>query len=138
MNAKQLVKKERDKERKKECQRKIVVWKRKEVKRKNSHLFVIKELRPRHFLWYNGKQARLANFPKWIWVLLGAPFVWPCATSKQKAYKNPTKLWPSNFLIKSWRMFFAFQFLTIQKLFDEFNLQCKGYAKLSPHFQSIR
>ena len=27
------------------------------------------------------KQARLANFHKWVGVSLGAPFIWPCATS---------------------------------------------------------
>ena len=31
------------------------------------------------------KQARLANLHEWVRVSLGAPFIWPCATSKQRA-----------------------------------------------------
>ena len=36
-------------------------------------------------LWCNGKQARLANLHEWVQFSLGAPFIRPCATSKQKA-----------------------------------------------------
>ena len=35
--------------------------------------------------WCNGTQVRLANLYEWVQVSLGAPFIWPCATSKQKA-----------------------------------------------------
>ena len=39
----------------------------------------------RRLWWCNGLQARLANLHEWVRVSLGAPFIWPCATSKQKA-----------------------------------------------------
>ena len=40
---------------------------------------------PECLWWCSGWQARLANLQEWVRVSLGAPFIWPCATSKQKA-----------------------------------------------------
>ena len=34
--------------------------------------------------WCNCQQAWLANLHEWVWVSLGAPFIWLCTTSKQK------------------------------------------------------
>ena len=37
-----------------------------------------------HLLWFNDYQARQANLLEWVWDSLDAPFIWPCATFKQK------------------------------------------------------
>ena len=34
----------------------------------------------------NGAPNETQNQLKWIWFTLNAPFIWPCATSKQKSY----------------------------------------------------
>ena len=38
--------------------------------------------------WYNGYQGRLANLHEWVRFSLGAQFMRPCATSKQKSLVN--------------------------------------------------
>ena len=38
-----------------------------------------------HIWWCNGWQALLAKRHEWVQVSLGAPFVWPCTTSKQRS-----------------------------------------------------
>ena len=40
--------------------------------------------------WYNGLQARLTKLHEWVRVSLGASFIRPCATSKQKALQLMT------------------------------------------------
>ena len=41
-----------------------------------------------HLRLCNVWQARLANLQEWAWVSLGAPFIWPCASSKPKKKKK--------------------------------------------------